>query len=435
VIRRAKVAAWLAAAVVAALALVPAASSAYAEGSGDIYPSSMTGTACDDNGNNGACRAHFEWRTNLYGPAGGTQVYRRTMMSVYLKAGEYLLMGSTAVGIGSGDIIVYNPGVIADRQGNVPAPTAGNSFQCSTQRTSTGIASQGKLTTRAQELNGPSAANAAPDSNHYRACYTQAATTGVYDVVLYGPDGVTSGADGTLPGDIALTDPGDLATTQKSGYAAWDLTVRRSSSSTTDVDGRVFTYAIGAFLGGNNKAWNARYYVTTLDGYRYRTDTNGLDPDGFVVYANSAGYLDPEGEPLNHDVRGGNGTLGTIQGGARLAPPEYPISFTPLDDDTLTALGIPTTPVPPVVNSTSFTGSIVGNSSSLGAGGTFNINSTAGGTYRVIISRTGNDFDPGKPTNRVLVARKAAGAQTITWNGKDNAGNDWPVGYDFVYRV
>jgi len=44
-----------------------AASTAYAEGSGSLYPSNAT---CGPNSTGGSCRANLEWRTNT--TAGGT---------------------------------------------------------------------------------------------------------------------------------------------------------------------------------------------------------------------------------------------------------------------------------------------------------------------------------------------------------------------------
>ena len=97
--------------VVVLVVFAAAAGMAHAEGSAQLYPVNAT---CAPNSSAGSCRANIEWRTDAYGPASGAQVRRRSYMQVYANAGEVLAMGSSAVGVGSGDILVYNPGVVTD---------------------------------------------------------------------------------------------------------------------------------------------------------------------------------------------------------------------------------------------------------------------------------------------------------------------------------
>ena len=70
------------------------ASSAHAEGSKDLY-SSGTGF-----------RANIEWRAASDGRYGGILI-RRSLFKVYAKEGETILLGSSAVGVGTGDILLY----------------------------------------------------------------------------------------------------------------------------------------------------------------------------------------------------------------------------------------------------------------------------------------------------------------------------------------
>ena len=130
-----------------------AAGLARAEGSGQLYPANAT---CAANSAGGSCRANIEWRTDAYGPASGAQVRRRSYMQVYANAGEVLAMGSSAVAVAGGDILVYNPGVVTDSNAEpLPALVTGvNGFRCSDQRAASGIAAQGRITSRAQELAG-----------------------------------------------------------------------------------------------------------------------------------------------------------------------------------------------------------------------------------------------------------------------------------------
>jgi CshA-type fibril repeat protein/VCBS repeat-containing protein len=424
--------------LVGGLAIGSVPDRARAAGSSDLYPAALTGTTCTTNASDGSCRANMEWRPDSYGPSGGAQIHRRTLLSVYAQTGEVLLMGSSAVGVGSGDIVVYHPGAITDREGTIPVPVSGsNAYLCSAQRADSEVSDQGQLTTRAQEVGGPAAANAAGDVNHYLPCWFQVPSTGIYMVAFYGPDGANSTTNPTVAGDIDLTAGSDTNTTQHTTVAAWDLTVRSTTAATTDIPGRVFTYTLPGFTGSNGRPLNVSFYVTTLDGYRYRTDTRGVDPFGFVIYANDTGFIGPDGAPLNHDVLGtaGGQLMTSIAGGAVLGAPKYPLSFEPIATETLTALGIPVTPTAPVINSATFQGSIAGNNTLLGAGGTFTVNTNVPGVIRIVISRDGSDFDPGNPANRVLLSTEtASGNRTVSWDGKDNTGTNWPAGNGFGFR-
>ena len=88
-------------------------------------------------------------------------------------------MGSSAVGVGSGDITVYDPGVITDTDAKpLPAVTSGtNGFKCSDQRTASGVAAQGMITSRAQELAGPQAVSGGGNPTGYVPCSYVAPST------------------------------------------------------------------------------------------------------------------------------------------------------------------------------------------------------------------------------------------------------------------
>ena len=75
----------------------------------------------------------------------------------------------------------------------------------------------------------------------------------------------------------------------------------------SDINGRLFTYAFVGFTGGNQRPVYTDHYYTTTDGYRYKQSLNGLDPNGYTLYANSLGFLDNE-QPLYKDIRGKEAT-------------------------------------------------------------------------------------------------------------------------------
>jgi uncharacterized repeat protein (TIGR01451 family) len=409
---------------------------AAAEGSAQLYPANAT---CTSNASGGSCRANIEWRTSAYGPATGAQVRRRTYLQAYAVAGEVLLMGSSAVGVGAGDILIYDPGVVTDPDASVlPALTTGvNGFRCSDQRTASGIATQGRITSRALELAGPQALSGGGNPSGYVPCSYVAPTSGIYGVVFYGPSGDGSNTDGAPTGEIGLASASNFSAAQATSVAAWDLTVRPDATSTTSLTGRLLTKALAAYTGGNGRPINISLRVVTTDGYRYRTDTRGLDPNGFAFYGNQIGFYDGDGtSPLYHDAYGTtNGQLTALAGGVTFAPPTFPIFFGAPADAALTALGIPLTATPSAIGALSFAGNVNANTSSIGAGGTFSFTAGTDGVYEIVISRDGVDFDPAAPQNRVLRGARPAGTSSVPWDGKDNSGANFPVGTNYAVRA
>ena len=174
----------------ALLGLIASAIPAAAAGSANLWP----------NGASGA-RANTEWRTNSYG---GGLLARRTLIKAFMNSGEVLLLGSSAVGQGAADILVYNPGRVTGPIGSETIPAL-PSFSCNTQRIAAGApAGQGMITSRAQELAGPDTIPAGGVPGGYVPCHYQAPSAGVYDVAFLGPSGFSASTDGTIGGDVAL---------------------------------------------------------------------------------------------------------------------------------------------------------------------------------------------------------------------------------------
>jgi uncharacterized repeat protein (TIGR01451 family)/MYXO-CTERM domain-containing protein len=411
----------LAAAICAAVAILGAGvQPAMAAGSGDLWPNLAPGS-----------RANTEWRTDSYGNGVLT---RRTLIKAYMTTGQFLLLGSSAIGQGSSDIRVYDPGLVTGPIGTetIPAPP---SFSCNTQRLG-GPVGQGMITTRAQELAGPDTIPSS-GSGGYLPCYYAAPSTGIYDIVFLGPAGATN-TDGTVAADVALAQAGDKNASQGTSIAAWDATVRDSLPSAVDITGRVFTYYLALFTGGNGRPVFPTIYAVTSDAYKYQVDLRGMDPNGWLVYGNQVGFLDSDGNtPLYHDavaaddhlLRGGfPGQLTTIQGGVKFARPSFPLFFEPPAAATIAALGIPAAPIAPIMSAISFTGTLGGNTSLVNSGGTFKFTTNVPGVYDIVISRNGS-FDPTLPANRSLRGVVVgAGTHTVAWNGRDNSNVPFPAG-------
>ncbi|WP_224087326.1 hypothetical protein [Nostoc sp. MS1] len=413
--------------------------SAQAEGSRNLYPSGATGS-----------RANLEWRNENF----ANLIKRRTLLKVYANAGEYILLGSSAVNVNSatlanttGDIYVYNPGLVGGSVGSETIPST-PSFKCTSQP------GRGIINSRAEELAGPKYidgnGNTTGNTNGYTPCYYQAPTTGIYDVVIFGPDGFTASGDGSVSGQISLSNSNNFDATQKTNVAAWDVTVRSSTSPTIDLTGRLFSYYLALFTGANNRPLYFTIYPVTIDGYRYKTDVRGLDPNGFVVYGNQVGFFDSDGtSTLYHNIVGTDAQVSNPQGGTQLARPQFPTFFNQPAPNALGFInrydrngsfqgtGITTNPIAPGVSNPNFTGNLSGNNSKVNTGGNFTFSSNATGTYEIVIRGSGStDFDPTNPKNRVLRGFiDSTGTQTVAWDGKDNSGNFFPVGTNYQFRI
>ncbi|TMB97589.1 MAG: DUF11 domain-containing protein [Chloroflexi bacterium] len=394
---------------------------AFASGSANLWPGGAAGN-----------RANTEWRTSSYG---GGLLTRRTLIKAFMNAGEVLLLGSSAVGQGASDILVWNPGLVTGAIGSENVAAA-PSFSCNGQRS--GV--QGQITSRAEELAGPDTIPAGGVAGGYVPCHYAAPSAGIYDIAFLGPDGFTTNTDGAVVADVALASANDFNATQGSSVAAWDATVRANVTSPVNITGRVFTYYLALFTAGNGLPVFPSVFPVTADGYRYRVDLRGMDPNGWLVYGNQLGFLDSDGAtPLYHDAvassTGSPGQLTNIQGGVTFARPSFPLFFEPPSAGALAALSIPTAPTAPVMTSLTFSGNVGGNTSTVNSGGTFHFTSNVPGVYDIVISRDGINFDPTLSTNRSLRGVRGAGAQTVTWNGQDNVGTAFPVGTYTVHAA
>ena len=407
------------------MALFASASPALAAGSSNLWPNGASGS-----------RANTEWRTGSYG---NNVLKRRTLIKAYMTTGQVLMLGSSAIGssaIGQGpsDILVYNPGLVAGAIGAEIIPGAA-SFSCNAQRGAVGApAAQGIITSRAEELAGPDTIPAGGVAGGYVPCHYAAPSTGIYNIAFLGPDGAASNANGAVAADVALTAAGDFNATQGTSIAAWDATVRANLTSTVNITGRVFTYYLALFTAGNGLPVFPSIYAVTRDAYKYKIDLRGMDPNGWLVYGNQVGFLDSDGTtPLYHDAVAdatvSPGQLTGIQGGVSLARPSFPLFFEPPAAATIAALGIPAAPIAPVMSAISFGGKLGGNASLVNQGGTFKFTTNVPGVYDIVISRDGVDFDPTNPLNRSLRGVVAgAGVHTVPWDGRDNSNTAFPVG-------
>ncbi|MCG8347890.1 MAG: hypothetical protein MI924_08940, partial [Chloroflexales bacterium] len=188
-------------------------------------------------------RANLEWRDSSYGKdaEGNDLLFRRTLLKVYANAGEYILLGSSAVGVVNGDILVYNPNLVTGEIGREIIPDK-PSFSCVAQRTESGIADQGRIASREEEVIGPNTIDN-PSGAGYNPCSYLVPESGIYNVVFYGPRGPGSDEEENPTGQIE-PDPEDFTRNfgfeQDTSVTMWDVTVRSSLTSTENISGRLF---------------------------------------------------------------------------------------------------------------------------------------------------------------------------------------------------
>lgn len=390
-------------------------------------------------------RSHLEWRTTNYGGGNSDSVVlrRRTLLQLYAQEGETILLGSSGINVGgtpdNGDIRVFLPGQVTGPIGQEVIPAlAGpatpaqpgafaNGFSCAAQRTATGEIERGRIGSREQELAGP-----LPNAGGYNPCVYVAPVTGIYNVAFIGPSGDDSNDEPQITGGIEPA-PEDFGPLQRTSTTAWDVTVRDADEEIRT--GRLFAYYFAGNTGGGARVVSGTVYIVASSGFRYRAGLGG-DPFGFIFFANRLGFLNTDGTPLYRNLMAeptapeqAQNELRELQGGVRLAAPEYPIFVNEPDPLVLEALDIPVEPIAPLISQLTFTGRNGQAGTNVGEGGIFSFITNQPGNYYIVISRDGQNFDPTEPENRALRGIvDAAGPVSVDWDGLDNAGEPFPAG-------
>ncbi|MEH2207613.1 MAG: hypothetical protein V7K53_26690 [Nostoc sp.] len=355
----------------------------------------------------GGYRPYLEWSDLLL--AG---IVRKTILKVYVQQGEIVNLGSSVTTSFSNpqDIVYRSP--FGTQNGSCDVLTTGFGF----------------IDTLAKEAVGP-----LPNPGGYTPCNFVATETGIYEVEFHSPN--TAGASNPPP--TAATAAFPTGNTQFSGVAAWDITVRDSNGVAKK--GRVFTNYIAMNMGANASggtpvALNSKLYIQTKDGYRYETDMNGVDPFGFIFFANNRGYIDTtNSSTLYHSAGGASNNSLIFPGNVQVQNPNvsdtttditHLVFFNRPDTATLNSLSIPiAATIPTVPTSFKFTGGNggSGNQTSVGVGGNFSFNAASTGSYQITID-TNNDgiFDPS--SDRVIQNVLSVGSNVVFWDGKNASG-------------
>jgi uncharacterized repeat protein (TIGR01451 family) len=353
----------------------------------------------------GGDRPYLEWRPTL-----SSGIPRKTFIKTYAEVGETINLGSSAVGIGNGIINYRSP--------------SGIPGSCGTN---------GAILNRAQESAGSGVG--------YVPCIVAVTERGVWEIDFVSPD-ETSAANPT-----PLVATGAWAQPSGVGYvSAWDVTVRKAG---TEVKGRTFSNAIAWNMGNNGRSLSSSLYVLTKDGYQYGIDLNGLDPFGFIFFANSLGFEKGPGNPIYRSLQFTGANPGVFPPGYSVKDPNAPDTLVEITHklfinkpDSAIPTSAPsasgnvwllTSPVPPpAATNLTFTGTEgvpgqLGISPSAGVlGGNFKFDASGVGSYTLTLD-INNNGTYGDGNDRVLQGTSVNGVNTIFWDGKDGNGADVPA--------
>ncbi len=379
-------------------------------------------------------------------------ITRQTVLSVYAEEGEEILLGTSQWDSYDGnDIVVTSPsGSVTNI--DVRAP----------YRQYWGVNNwtyyDGHIATKAMEQAGPSYNGQNPGG--YAPYVYNANETGIYTVCFHGQTatGENQNPPMSLLTDGGWRDPGEDANykfqPEQTGYdiwpgfdkedstyatvAAWDISVYKNG---TYIPGRVFTKSLSLNTGDDEGKVYSSVYVLTSDGYTYKTDLNGIEPWGFVFYANNRGLVDQtSGRTVYKNAVANAGAsaseLGELVGNIVAPRPSstdvgnnrtYNIFFNEPAEDLPASM--PTTPQP---SATFDIVSIVSNATGMenetpeGAGFRANVKFSKACTYTMVVDVNQNgQYDPG--TDDVIRDAASEGENSIIWDGGDGNGSIVPA--------
>lgn len=196
----------------------------------------------------------------------------KTVMKVYATAGETINLGSSAVGINQGRIRYRSPN--GTQSGTCPTAGAGS----------------GLIANSTQEAAGP-----LPNAGGFDPCVITVAAgeTGVWEIDFVSPNPASTAVVAGQP-LVGWTQP-----VNSGQVVAWDITVRNGGG---DQSGRVFSNSMAFNMGPNGRQARSDFYIQTRQGYQYFSELNGIDPAGFIFFANQKGFLGNDGNARYQSV-------------------------------------------------------------------------------------------------------------------------------------
>ncbi len=370
----------------------------------------------------GGDRPYLEYRNDS-----NVGIPRRSKIKVFARVGETINLGSSAIGMGAATIL-YNK------------PTGVASLTC-------GTGTGGGLIPNL----------AAENSGLFTPCTITVASgeDGIWEVEFTSPDPSNTAYAARPP----ITSVSAIWTQANNSYwiAAWDITVRNSGG--TAIPGRVFSNYLALNLGDNGASLSSKVYIQTHDGYNYTVDMNGLDPFGFIFFANNKGFRsqatnnpiyrslqltgkDPENIPSGYSIQ-----LPFSPDNSATNDFTHKIFFSQPDSSMPQMANAPggatwlyQMPQLPLAPSTpSFVGSegTPGQAGSNPLGGFFQFVATAAGPYEITLDLNENGIY-GDGNDRTLLGTATGGPNKVFWDGKDGNQISVPAGnsqYDFQVQL
>ena len=371
---------------------------------------------------NGGYRPYLEYYCS--GETTTAGVTRKTYINVYMKAGERIALGSSVYNStlniddasgGSGcDIVIVEPNGT-----KVSKDVIQNA--------------DGYISSVAKETAGPNVENMNPDG--FTPIYYTAAIDGIYQVRFHSPTGANSNPQPRLT----------TAAWQQSNstVAAWNVTVLNAENEVQS--GRIYTKCLALNMGSNSGVTlNSNVYVVTSDGYIYNTDFNGMNPFGFVFFANNRGLVSTKTNySLYQSFASKNNQISDLVAqGATYQNPWSPDTdmdktfniFFESPDPELEGILYPTSYEPETAKNLSFIGSKGDYSSHIGYGGYFKFDVTNATSATITIDFTNVLLSDGTYANYGKVKLSNAvthGTNYFHWDGCGENGTPIPVGtYD-----
>lgn len=276
------------------------------------------------------------------------------------------------------------------------------------------------------------------NTNGYKPLSFTASKTGIYEFHFHSK---TAPSGGTAnPGKVAVSGTFN----QKDGcIAAWDITV--ADASKTVKSGRTYAKYLSLNTGANAIQSYSQLYVVTDDSYIYKVSLNGIDPYGFIFFANNRGLctLGADNKPIYHSVATDDGNMATLQSTYKVDFKSPSSPDTAMDKTYMLFFEEPSSDLngilfaepeqPSQITDLKFNGTIHDNYTYQGQGGSFTFNIEHGSSVTIQLN-FGGDTEESTPSNTVTLSNAVvSGANTFYWDGKYDDGTYVPQGtYKFA---
>jgi hypothetical protein len=372
----------------------------------------------------GGDRPYLELRNDLF-----TGIPRTTLIKVYAKVGETINLGSSATGL--------------DPDGTGSKPAATIKYKKINGAVGNCGAGVGLIADRNAEVAGSLHPLTNTAINAFTPCTVtvQAGEEGIWEIEFTSPD------------PAATNDPPAIVATgnwtqanSRAWIAAWDVTVRDTAGIA--LPGRAFANQLSLNMGTSGRSLSSKVYIQTADGYGYTIDMNGIDPFGFMFFANSKGFQNTTtGNPIYRSLQLTGSNPGIMPSGYSIHSPAaidnatnitHKIFFNTTNSG-LTPNGGPDTSMPSTANSPggltwlyqspvppptpsalSFKGleGTVGQAGTNPLGGYFSFTSPQVGPFAVTLDLNRNGTY-GDGNDRTLFGTAVLGSNSVLWDGKD----------------